>query len=65
LTLHGLGVVWGDGKAENVLIGINDNAWIVDRGGSWTNGWVHKELAGTIQGDKQALKKIFQFLHVE
>lgn len=65
LMLHGLGVVWGDGKAENVLIDINDNAWIVDFGGSWTDGWIQKELAGTTQGDKQALKKIIQFLHIE
>lgn len=31
--LHGIGIVWGDGKAENVLIDINDNAWIIDFGG--------------------------------
>ncbi|KAK5257375.1 hypothetical protein LTR16_000856 [Cryomyces antarcticus] len=65
LMLHMIGVVWGDGKAENVLIDVYDDAWIIDFGGSWTDGWVDKELAGTIQGDKQALNKITQFLLVE
>lgn len=65
LMLHRLGVVWGDGKAENVLIDIKDDTYIADFGGSWTDGWVQKELAGTIKGDKRALKKIIQLLHAE
>ena len=50
--LHGIQFVWVDGKAGNVLVEINDNAWIIDLGRSWTSGWVQKELAGTLQEDK-------------
>ncbi|KAI9708960.1 MAG: hypothetical protein M1820_003654 [Bogoriella megaspora] len=62
--LHGIGVIWGDGKAANIIVDISDNAWIIDFGGSWTDGWVDKELAGTIQGDEQALRKILNFLNI-
>ncbi len=63
--LHGMGVVWGDGKADNVLIHPDtDEAWLVDFGGSWTHGWVDKELAETVDGDNQALRKILDFLQV-
>lgn len=36
--LHERGVVWGDAKADNVLIDDNDDAWIIDFGGSYTVG---------------------------
>lgn len=36
--LHEAGVVWGDAKAENVLIGTDDNAWVIDFGGGYTRG---------------------------
>ena len=43
--LHEFGVVWGDGKASNVIIGNDDDAWLIDFGGGWTGGWVDKEVA--------------------
>lgn len=63
--LHQIGVTWGDGKASNVLIhGDTDDAWVVDFGGGWTDGWVGPELSGTVEGDELAVKKIFAFLEV-
>lgn len=62
--LHNVGVVWGDGKPENVLIDVNDDAWVIDFGGSWTRGWVVQELAGTRHGDEQARQKIVDFLKI-
>ncbi|KAK1948708.1 hypothetical protein LY78DRAFT_39560, partial [Colletotrichum sublineola] len=57
------GIIWGDVKAENVLIDREDNAWIIDFGGSYTPGWVDKEKAGTLAGDAQGLAKILDILH--
>ncbi|KAF5656303.1 hypothetical protein FCIRC_13734 [Fusarium circinatum] len=60
--LHQNGLVWGDGKASNIIIDDKDDAWLVDFGGGYTRGWVDEELAETQQGDEQALEKIIEFL---
>ncbi|KAI0856027.1 hypothetical protein F4860DRAFT_427604 [Xylaria cubensis] len=63
--LHQIGVTWGDGKADNVLIHRDtDDVWIIDFGGGWTDGWVGQELSGTVEGDFVAVKKILEFLEV-
>lgn len=63
--LHQIGIVWGDGKASNVLIHREtDDAWIIDFGGGWTEGWVDEDLSGTIQGGEVAVKKIMEYLQV-
>lgn len=49
-ALHANDMVWGDVKAENVLIDENDNAWLIDLGGGYTEGWVNKEVAGDREG---------------
>src|SRR5688500_7253848 len=53
LELHKIGVVWGDVKPGNVVIDIDDNAWLVDFGGGFTQPWMDPELAGTREGDIQ------------
>ncbi|KAI1114934.1 hypothetical protein F5Y14DRAFT_440893 [Nemania sp. NC0429] len=63
--LHEMGVIWGDVKASNVVIDEADDAWLIDSGGGFTNGWVDRELAGTLEGDKQGLRKMIEFLKVE
>lgn len=60
--LHGIGIIWGDGKADNVLIDVNDDAWLIDFGGGWTDKWVDEKLTGTVEGDRQAVENIKRFL---
>ncbi|UPK91432.1 hypothetical protein LCI18_002367 [Fusarium solani-melongenae] len=60
--LHNAGIVWGDAKPDNVLIDSNQDAWIVDFGGGYTEGWVPKTLAGTVEGDTVALEKMIEFI---
>ncbi|KAL2367996.1 hypothetical protein BDBG_08155 [Blastomyces gilchristii SLH14081] len=60
--LHRGGVIWGDAKAANVLIDVNNDLWVIDFGGGYSQGWVEKEKAETIDGDKEGLLKIRNFL---
>lgn len=57
-ALHAAGIVWGDIKAENVLIDGGDNAWIINFGGGYTRGWADEKIAGTVQGDVAGLAKL-------
>ncbi|KAF5010164.1 hypothetical protein FDECE_3657 [Fusarium decemcellulare] len=60
--LHKAGVFWGDVKPDNVLIDSNQDAWVVDFGGGYTEGWVPRELTGTMDGDRLGLEKIAEFI---
>jgi hypothetical protein len=35
-----------------------DDAWLIDFGGSWTDGWVGQDLSETKEGYLQAVRKI-------
>ncbi|KJZ69902.1 hypothetical protein HIM_10713 [Hirsutella minnesotensis 3608] len=63
-ALHARGIIWGDGKASNVVIDERDDAWLIDFGGGRTDGWVDAEMADTVEGDEQAISKIGEFLEV-
>ncbi|RSM19919.1 hypothetical protein CDV31_001279 [Fusarium ambrosium] len=63
--LHQLGVIWGDGKASNVVVDQENNIWLIDFAGGWTKGWVDEELADSMDGDNQAVRNITRFLGVE
>jgi tRNA A-37 threonylcarbamoyl transferase component Bud32 len=60
--LHGAGMVWGDVKAENVLIDQDNNAWVTDFGGGYTKGWVDKEVAETMEGDRMGMARLREFV---
>jgi serine/threonine protein kinase len=63
--LHNIGVIWGDGKPHNVLIHQEtDDAWVIDFGGGYTEGWVDQELLETLEGDEQVVGKIHDFLGI-
>jgi hypothetical protein len=61
-ALHSCGIVWGDAKPDNILIDKHGDAWIIDFGGGHTRRWVDDDLAGTVQGDLQGLRRILDFI---
>ncbi|KAM0468150.1 hypothetical protein ACHAP7_011222 [Fusarium lateritium] len=61
-ALHELGLFWGDGKADNICIDPDDNAWLIDMAGGFTHHWVRKEITGTKEGDNHGLLKLKAFL---
>lgn len=57
-ALHENSIVWGDVKAANVLIHKNEDAWLIDFGGGYTEGWVDKDVAGTVVGDFTGMTRL-------
>lgn len=60
--LNGAGIVWGDVKPANILIDEDEDAWIIDFGGGYTQGWVGKDQMETTAGDQAGLLKIKELL---
>lgn len=63
-ALHEAEITWGDAKAGNVLVDKNGHgdAWVIDFGGGYTEGWVDRDTSNTIEGDLQGLAKIIDYL---
>lgn len=60
--LHKHDIIWGDAKADNFMVDKHDELWIIDFGGSYTEGWVDPELSDTLEGDEQGLQKVQEAL---
>lgn len=60
--LHSIGVVWGDAKPSNVIVNLQNDAYLVDFGGGWSDGWVDENLQETVQGDEQGVGRILTLL---
>jgi tRNA A-37 threonylcarbamoyl transferase component Bud32 len=60
--LHENNIVWGDAKADNFMVDKHDDLWIIDFGGSYTEGWVDPEINETVDGDNQGLQKVQEAL---
>lgn len=60
--LHEHKIVWGDAKADNFLVDEKDNIWIIDFGGSYTEGWIDPEFKETEEGDDMGVEKTINAL---
>ncbi|ETS73865.1 hypothetical protein PFICI_14811 [Pestalotiopsis fici W106-1] len=60
--LHDNDIVWGDAKADNFMVDRHGDLWIIDFGGSYTDGWVDPELMETEEGDDMGVEKIVNAL---
>jgi hypothetical protein len=49
-SLHENDIIWGDAKADNFVVDKHDELFIIDFGGSYTEGWVDPELSETLEG---------------
>jgi tRNA A-37 threonylcarbamoyl transferase component Bud32 len=61
-TLHENDIIWGDAKADNFMVDKDDELWIIDFGGSYTEGWVDPEISETKEGDEMGLEKVVKAL---
>lgn len=60
--LHDNDIVWGDAKADNFMVDRHGDLWIIDFGGSYTDGWVDPQLMETEEGDDMGVEKIVHAL---
>lgn len=60
--LHSKGFVWGDVSPNNMIIDEDENVWIIDFGGGYTDGWVKQEDMETKRGDLEGLERIKEYL---
>ncbi|KAI9760451.1 MAG: hypothetical protein M4579_001645 [Chaenotheca gracillima] len=61
-ALHDAGIIWGDATVYNVLIDLNDDAWLDDFGGGFTEGWIQRENVESVTGDLEGLAKISEYV---
>ena len=54
--------MWGDAKADSFLVDRDEKPWIIDFGGSYTEGWVDLDLNETEEGDEMGVEKVVNAL---
>ena len=60
--LHNKGFIWGDVSPNNMITDEDENVWIIDFGGGYTEGWVKQEDMETKKGDLEGLERIREYL---
>ena len=60
--LHNKGFIWGDVSPNNMITDEDENVWIIDFGGGYTEDWVNPEDMETKKGDLEGLKRIKEYL---
>lgn len=60
--LHSKGFIWGDVSPNNMITDEDDNVWIIDFGGGYTEGWVNPEDMETKRGDLAGLNRFKKYL---
>lgn len=63
MILHEHGIVWGDAKGDNFMVDSSGDLWIIDFGGSYTEGWVDPEISETTEGDNMGVEKVVNALY--
>lgn len=61
-VLHENGIVWGDAKGDNFVVDAAGELWIIDFGGSYTEGWVDPDVVETRRGDDMGVEKVVNAL---
>lgn len=61
-VLHENGIIWGDAKGDNFVVDEAGELWIIDFGGSYTEGWVDPEVVETKEGDDMGVDKVVNAL---
>ncbi|EXJ86470.1 hypothetical protein A1O3_03421 [Capronia epimyces CBS 606.96] len=60
--LHDQGFIWGDVSPNNMITDEDENVWIIDFGGGYTEGWVREEDMETKRGDLEGLERLKEYL---
>ena len=61
-VLHENEIIFGDAKGDNFLVDAEEQLWVIDFGGSYTEGWVDEDVAETKEGDKMGVGKVVDAL---
>ena len=48
-----------------MLLDSDDNVWMIDFGGGWTEDWTTREKQGTKEGDLDGSKLLYEYLGLD